>query len=227
MILIINLFQERVDDWMSNLCKNMSLKPSIRINNNLNTGPSLKVSRPATNRLMKAVLEMNKKKADTENEQLLKRIRQREREEARKERELILKGKVQPTLAQIRSDKILQIYERVKTIEQKSKENADSKQRKTSKAAKKWQNAVAKIKIPTTPYKSVPMFPDEDDENVPKVRKVGVAYPKPYNEEEDTMKLINKNIGVTSDNPIHKSFAAAKDVDELYKIAEYWLSPSR
>ena len=32
---------------------------------------------------------------------------------------------------------------------------------------------------------------------------------------------------VVNDNPIHQSFAKAKDVEDLYRLADYWLSPSR
>ena len=32
---------------------------------------------------------------------------------------------------------------------------------------------------------------------------------------------------VVNNNPIHQSFAKAKDVEDLYRLADYWLSPSR
>ena len=66
---------------------------------------------------MKQIME---EKAKTETEALEERIKQREKEEARRERELILSGKVRPTAAQVKSDKILQIYHRVQILKQKA-----------------------------------------------------------------------------------------------------------
>lgn len=153
--------------------------------------------------IMKQIME---EKARNEKEAMEERIKQREKEEARRERELILNGKLRPTAAQVKSDKILQIYHRVQTMKQK----ADSNSRPKTKTASKWQRTAAAIKL--TSFKTLPMFPDA-------VRESEEFKVKPEIPQEDP----NSNMYV-GENPIHKSFAEAKNVDDLYKLAEFWLT---
>ena len=149
------------------------------------------------------IRQIMEEKARTENDALEERIKQREKEEARRERELILNGKLQPTAAQVKSDKILQIYHRVRVLKQK----ADVKPR--TKTASKWKRT---MKLATaSSFKTLPMFPDARDSEELKI--------KSEIEEEDS----SSNI-LVRENPIHKSFAEAKNVDDLYKLAEFWLT---
>ena len=138
------------------------------------------------------------------------RIKQREKEEARKERELILNGKIRPTEAQVKSDKILQIYERVRLLNEKPKSGSDFKPK--LKTASKWQRTAMKLTSSSSSFKSLPMFPDqrEGEESMAKLNR----------EEKKERKIFVR------ENPIHKSFAEAKTVDDLYKIADFWLSRS-
>ena len=206
---------------MSDLCKNMTIRDSTKNSKTLRfaetaSGPKLL----RQNTIKRNFLE-RKDNNSKEAEALEERIKKREKEEAKKERELILNGKKQPTPAQIRSDKILQIYERVKFLDQKSKEASAMKKKYNKKTTAKWKTAVSKLNLETqsSPFKSVPMFPD------------GFA----YNRYKKSDKLNDKSIAdvdidsskVYSNNPIHKSFASAKNVDDLYKLADYWLSPTR
>ena len=154
--------------------------------------------------LIKQIME---DKAKAENEALEERIKQREKEEARRERELILSGKLQPTAAQVKSDKILQIYARVRIMKQK----ADSKQK--PKTASKWQRTA--FKLTSSSFKTLPMFPDAARESAEHKVKSETS------EEEDSRS--SSKICVR-ENPIHKSFAEAKNVDDLYKLAEFWLT---
>lgn len=156
---------------------------------------------------------MEEKNRD-DNEALEIRIKQREKEEARKERELILNGKIRPTKDQVKSDKILQIYERVRILNQKAKLESDSKPK--LKTASKWQKTARKItttnKTPSASFsfKTLPMFPVQTDcEELNFRSNAGIGGER---------KIFVK------ENPIHKSFAEAKSVDDLYEIAEFWLS---
>ena len=201
---------------MSDLCKNMTIRDSAKSGKNLrfaesSSGPKL---------LRQNFLErkdINLKEAEA----LEERIRRREKEEAKKERELILNGKKTPTSAQVRSDKILQIYERVRLLDQKSKEAASQNKKYNKKTKAKWQTAVSKLNLGAqpSPFKSVPMFPD------------GFTYNRNKKNDKTNDKFITDveidSSKVYSNNPIHKSFASAKNVDDLYKLADYWLSPTR
>ena len=175
--------------------RNESFKSSTENSNKLQ---SLK----KTDHLKQIMLDKNREA----NEALEIRIKQREKEEARKERELILKGKIRPTEAQVKSDKILQIYERVRSLNQKAKLRSDSKPK--LKTASKWQKTAIKLTSSPSCFKALPMFPDKREES-----------PGKFYQNEDTEKTI-----IVRDNPIHQSFAEAKTVDDLYKLADFWLS---
>lgn len=185
-----------MDDWMTNFSTSIE-KETFRYS----LGNPKKSSSQKRTSLIKQIME---EKARTENEALEERIKQREKEEARRERELILTGKVEPTAAQVKSDKILQIYHRVRTMKQK----ADPKPK--LKTASKWQKTA--IKITSSSYKTLPMFPDPVRES--EEFKVNSQ----ISEEDSPRKILVK------ENPIHKSFADAKNVDDLYKLAEFWLT---
>ena len=159
-----------------------------------------KCSSHKRNTLIRQIME---EKAKTENEALEERIKQREKEEAKRERELILNGKIRPTSAQVKSDKILQIYHRVRVMKQKP----DPKPK--TKTASKWQRT---MKLTTSSsFKTLPMFPDDRESEELKVKS------------ELAEKDCSSKIFVR-ENPIHKSFAEAKNVDDLYKLAEFWLT---
>ena len=201
---------------MVDLCKNMNISGSSSVKQRKNEktleAPVNYWNRRRKNQLLQNALDT--KKRDEETRALEMRIKKREEEEAKKERELILRGKLKPTPAQLRSDKILQIYERVRTIEQKAKDLTENKHKKTIKTAPKWKSAVSKMKLPKAPFKSVPMFTEEFGKLVKE-------------QKDDTSEQLHDMIvEAINDNPIHKSFAAAKSVDDLYELAEYWLSPS-
>ena len=159
--------------------------------------------------LLKTIMEVKNK--DT-NQALEHRIKQREREEAKKERELILNGKITPTKAQVKSDKILQIYERVRMINQKAKLQADSKPK--LRTQKKWQRTAVKLAASASSFKTLPMFPvlTVQGESQELNRNLNIV------EHNSDRQLL------TRENPIHKSFAEAKTVDELYQLADFWLS---
>ena len=206
---------------MSDLCKTMTIRDSAKTGKNLrfaesSIGPKLLRQNTLKRNNLLERKDINVKEAEA----LEERIKKREKEEAKKERELILSGKKTPTSAQVRSDKILQIYERVRLLDQKSKEAASVKKKYNKKTTAKWQTAVSKLNIgsQSSPFKSVPMFPD------------GFAYTRRKKSDKINDRLTNVEIDsskVYSNNPIHKSFASAKNVDDLYKLAEYWLSPTR
>ena len=195
------MLQERVDDWMTNFSTSISGNSKETFRYSIEN-PKKSSSQKRTT-LMKQIME---EKAKTETEALEERIKQREKEEARRERELILSGKVRPTAAQVKSDKILQIYHRVQILKQK----ANSKPK--PKTASKWQRTA--LKLTSSSFKTLPMFPVA-------ARESGEFNNNEISEQEDSSTTSKIYV---RENPIHKSFAEAKNVDDLYKLAEFWLT---
>ena len=85
-----------------------------------------------------------------------------------------------------------------------------------------WQYAIHKLHI--TPPVSRPMFYTED---TGEMAEEGFNHMnKDINNEKVTAVNENALKMKLENNPVFKSFEEAKDVDDLYRIAEIWVNPS-
>lgn len=140
---------------------------------------------------------------------LERRIKKREEEETRKERELVLSGKIKPSESLVdKSDKIFQIFEKVQNMEKKSRKVSLNSYTKPTLRSK-WRSAFHKVNVANSV--SLPMFPNTKAETA----------------EEEEENSNTKAAITTLRNPVLQSFDQAKNVDDLYRIADYWLSPTK
>ena len=112
--------QEKVDEWISGLGKNMSSKETQQPNvfrfqqTNSETEP-YNFSRKQAN-MYRPLWNQEKNEAEA----LMRRISKREEEEARREREQVLTGKLKPSETYIKADKVIQIQQKIQNIDLKS-----------------------------------------------------------------------------------------------------------
>ena len=141
---------------------------------------------------------------------LERRIKKREEEETRKERELVLSGKIKPSESLVdKNDRIFQIFEKIQNMEKKSRKVSLNSYTKPTLRSK-WRSAFHKVNVANSV--SLPMFPNTNVETAEE------------EEENYTHAVVTKS---TLRNPVLQSFDQAKDVDDLYRIADYWLSPTK
>ena len=208
---------------MSGLYKNITLKEPVQQNAVKLDEPDYQFDKFSRRKANKNRLVCNHDQ--NELEALGRRIRKREEEEAKRERELILTGKLKPSQSYIKTDKVIQIQEKMQNIELKSRKPYVTKVKKPP-VQMKWQYAVHKLHI--SPPVTLPMFTGEaldangteggikdnnaelSDEKKEKVRTLS----------DTALKIRIEN------NPVLKSFENAKDVDDLYRIAELWSNSS-
>ena len=211
--------QEKVDEWMTSFCKDMVEKERHpHHSNSYEFGDKL---------IRKQIIRKKalSEREQTEMEALKRRMQKREKEEAKQERERVLTGNLNPSETYLRTDKVIQIHKTMQNIEQRCKSVSVAKVKKPP-VRTKWQYAVHRLHI--SPTVDRPMFTKENDNQIEEEK----------GKDSDTRVLINVNensqIAVDENaikirienNPVYKSFETAKDVDDLYRIAEIWVNPS-
>ena len=157
----------------------------------------------------------NQKK--NEAEALMRRISKREEEEARREREHVLTGKLKPSETYIKTDKVIQIQQKMQNIELKSKKISVTKI-KVPPVKMKWQYAVHKMHI--SPPVNKPMFTPLNKDVVEVDNNTEISEEKQAWNGDNALKIRLEN------NPVFKSFENVDNVNELYRIAEIWVNPS-
>ena len=159
-----------------------------------------------------------------EAEALRRRIIKREEEEARREREDVLAGKLKPSETYIKTDKVIQIQQKMRNIELKSREISVAKIKKPP-VKMKWQYAVHKLHI--SPPVNKPMFTTVDKDDIKQGGRtsdtnIGISEEK----QEQALNGDNALKIRLENNPLFKSFENVDNVDDLYRIAEIWVNPS-
>ena len=212
------LFQERVDEWMSSLCKNMKVKETQRQNIiKFEVADSESKKRSLTkNKKTRLVLDLDQNEAAA----LKKRIRKREEAEAKRERELILAGKLKHSQSYIKCDKVIEMHEKMQNLELKSRKVSMLKVKKPP-VRMKWQNVVQRLHIspPVNKPKIAAEYGDEGGEDDTNEAQ--------SNHKQDLNSILSDTalkIRIEN-NPVFKSFENARDVDDLYRIAELWVNP--
>jgi hypothetical protein len=158
-----------------------------------------------------------------EAEALRRRIIKREEEEARREREQVLTGKLKPSETYIKTDKVIQIQQKMRNIELKSREISVAKIKKPP-VKMKWQYAVHKLHI--SPPVNKPMFTTVDKDDIKQGgmsndTNIGISEEK----QEQALNGDNALKIRLENNPVFKSFENVNNVDDLYRIAEIWVNP--
>ena len=151
-----------------------------------------------------------------EAEALMRRISKREEEEARREREHVLTGKLKPSETYIKTDKVIQIQQKMQNIELKSKKISVTKM-KVPPVKMKWQYAVHKMHI--SPLVNKPMFTPLNKDVVEVDNNTEISEEKQAWNGDNALKIRLEN------NPVFKSFENVDNVNELYRIAEIWVNP--
>ena len=99
---------------MNGLCKNMAVKETVIRKDYKFDEPEFEFVIPCRSESYKNKLQLND--VPDESELLRRRIKRREEEEEKRERELILTGKLKATKSYIKTDKVLQIQEKMQEI---------------------------------------------------------------------------------------------------------------
>ena len=212
---------------MNGLCKNMTINESVSTKS-LKVDSDLQFHVSTRKESDKNRLMLNR--VTDESDAQKQRIKKRELEELNRERELILTGKLKPSESYIKTDKVLQIQEKMQNIEIKSRKISVIKVKKPPTRIK-WQYAVHRLHL--SPPITVPMFNDEAFESNSEAldiieEKTLETNVNKRDEREDQVKVLSEDALQfrIENNPVLKSFEHAKDVDDLYRIAELWVNPS-
>ena len=207
-----------MDEWISGLGNNMSSKGTQQQNiiRFKQTDAEIEPYNFSRKQVKKYRPLWNQKK--NEAEALMRRISKREEEEARREREHVLTGKLKPSETYIKTDKVIQIQQKMQNIELKSKKISVTKI-KVPPVKMKWQYAVHKMHI--SPPVNKPMFTPLNKDVVEVDTNTEIS------EEKQEQALIGDNALTIrlENNPVFKSFENVNNVDDLYRIAEIWVNP--
>ena len=201
---------------MSGLCKNMTAKGTQRqniIKCEIADSESKKIwiTKSKKTRL---VWDLDENEAAA----LKKRIKKREDEEAKRERELILKGKLRPSQSYIKIDKVLEIHEKMQNLELKSRKVSVMKVKKPP-VRMKWQTVVQRLHI-SGPVNKPKIAAEDGDEGGEDDTNEAQSHHKQDLDSISSDTALKTRI---ANNPVYKSFENARDVDDLYRIAELWV----
>ena len=213
-----------MDEWISGLGNNMSSKGTQQQNIIRFKQTDAEIEPYNFSRKQAKQYRPLWNQEKNEAEALRRRIRKREEEEARREREDVLAGKLKPSETYIKTDKVIQIQQKMRNIELKSREISVAKIKKPP-VKMKWQYAVHKLHI--SPPVNKPMFTTVDKDDIKQGGRtndtnIGIS-------EEKQEQALNGDAALKirlENNPVFKSFENVNNVDDLYRIAEIWVNPS-
>ena len=213
-----------MDEWISGLGNNMSSKGTQQQNIIRFKQTDAEIEPYNFSRKQAKQYRPLWNQEKNEAEALRRRIIKREEEEARREREQVLTGKLKPSETYIKTDKVIQIQQKMRNIELKSREISVAKIKKPP-VKMKWQYAVHKLHI--SPPVNKPMFTTVDKDDIKQGGRtsdtnIGIS-------EEKQEQALNGDAALKirlENNPVFKSFENVNNVDDLYRIAEIWVNPS-
>ena len=174
----------------------------------------LSLSLPPSGRTSRAGREVEKEDRAARLAQE-ERMRRREEEERVRERELFLSGRARPSQEEVKRDRVLQIQAQLSKIEERSRRKTSSGERRASKVSTKsrWQEVVLKLHV--TPRVDRQTTSDKEQEIVLVDKEL-------EQESGPSERAFQEKL---ASNPVFQSFERARDVEDLYRIAEFWVNP--